>query len=142
MPPLGMGTGRSERFDMVAIRGPGSAWLSDTETTEMTGIIEKNQASIADLCRRFGVRKLDVFGSAATGAFDPASSDIDFVVDFADRSPGYARRFFAFEAALSALPDTDGDLLTERSIRNPYLRASIEETRVPVYESPDRQAAA
>ena len=108
----------------------------------MIGIVEQNQEAIAELCRRFGVRRLDLFGSAASGRFDPASSDLDFVVDFSDRTPGYARRFFAFEAALQDLLDADVDLLTERSIRNPYLRASIESNRIPVYASVDRQKAA
>jgi len=108
----------------------------------MIGIVNQNQMAIAELCRRFGVRQLDLFGSATSDRFDPASSDLDFVVDFADRSPGYAKRFFAFEAALAELLGREVDLVTERSIRNQYLRASVEESRVAVYESPDRQAAA
>ncbi len=108
----------------------------------MIGIVAQHQSEIAELCIRFGVRRLDLFGSATSERFDPATSDLDFVVDFADRSPGYARRFFRFEAALAELLGHDVDLLTERSIRNPYLRASIEESRVTVYESRHRQAAA
>jgi len=38
------------------------------------------------LCRRYGVRKLELFGSATDGAFDPRTSDLDFLVDF---DPGY-----------------------------------------------------
>ncbi len=108
----------------------------------MIDAISQHQEGIASLCRQFGVRRLDLFGSATSDHFDPASSDLDFVVDFADRSPGYARRFFAFEAALTELLGQEIDLLTDRSIRNPYLRSSIEERRVPVYESRDYPAIA
>lgn len=46
-------------------------------------------------CRRFGVHRLDVFGSAATGSFDRATSDIDFILQFEDaRSPDMFQRYF------------------------------------------------
>ncbi len=45
-------------------------------------IAEKRQDLIA-LCRRYGVKRLEVFGSAARGAdFDPTRSDADFLVTF------------------------------------------------------------
>ncbi len=50
----------------------------------MTELIEKNQAALAELCRRFGVDRLYVFGSAASGNLRP-SSDVDLVVSRADR---------------------------------------------------------
>jgi len=39
---------------------------------------------LSELCRRFNVKRLEVFGSAATAAFSD-SSDLDFVVDFGDQ---------------------------------------------------------
>ena len=48
----------------------------------MDTIIENHLAVVHQLCRQFGVQRLDVFGSAAGEAFDPQRSDIDFVVDF------------------------------------------------------------
>ena len=44
-----------------------------------TTLIDDNHAQIADLCRTFGVRRLDVFGSAVREDFDPARSDVDFL---------------------------------------------------------------
>ncbi len=108
----------------------------------MIDIIEQKSDAIAALCCQHHVRRLELFGSAASGDFDANSSDFDFVVDFADRSPGYARRFFEFETALAALLDRDVDLITERSIRNPIFRAAVDESRVAIYEAPDRQAVA
>ena len=49
----------------------------------MHPLIEQHRDEIAGLCRRFGVRRLEVFGSAAWGEdFDPATSDADFLVSF------------------------------------------------------------
>src|SRR5580692_7467765 len=49
----------------------------------MLPLIEAHRAEIADLCRRFHVRRLDVFGSAARGAdFDAQHSDVDFLIEF------------------------------------------------------------
>jgi predicted nucleotidyltransferase len=45
---------------------------------------------VAAICRRFHVRRLEVFGSAAAGEFDPARSDIDFLVEFEPKAPGSA----------------------------------------------------
>ncbi|HJU20508.1 MAG TPA: hypothetical protein VJ770_28985 [Stellaceae bacterium] len=49
--------------------------------TELPGIVAGRLGEIAELCRRFGVRRLDLFGSAATGRFDPAQSDHYGAVD-------------------------------------------------------------
>ena len=51
-------------------------------------IIEPNLPAITELCRRFGVRLLHLFGSAATGRFDPGRSDLDFHVEFEEMPPG------------------------------------------------------
>ena len=51
----------------------------------MVSEIELHQEELRALCRRFQVQRLDLFGSAARGDFDPEHSDIDFIVEF-DRS--------------------------------------------------------
>src|SRR5205809_1049838 len=48
----------------------------------MLAIVEEQRAAIAEICRHFGVGKLELFGSAATGAFDANRSDLDFIVEF------------------------------------------------------------
>jgi len=40
---------------------------------------------LRELCERYGVEQLERFGSAARGAFDPAHSDLDFIVHMKDR---------------------------------------------------------
>jgi predicted nucleotidyltransferase len=101
----------------------------------MHTLIEDRLPDIADLCRRHDVRRLEVFGSAAVdGAFDPESSDVDFLVDF-DGEPGerYSARYFGLMEDLKALLGRDVDLVSDRSIRNPYFRASVDRSRRLVF---------
>jgi predicted nucleotidyltransferase len=53
----------------------------------MVPAILEHRKEIADLCRRYGVIRLEVFGSAARGTdFDTDRSDIDFMIDLGERS--------------------------------------------------------
>ena len=58
---------------------------------------------VATLCREVRVRRLDVFGSAVGGQFDPDTSDVDVVVDFAGAID--FDRFFALKEGLEAIFD-------------------------------------
>jgi uncharacterized protein len=109
----------------------------------MIGLIEEQRNAIRALCQMYGLRRLDLFGSAAPGAFDDATSDLDFVATFADtRTPGYADRYLSFAEALEALFGRPVDVITERSIRNPYFRQAIEASRQPIYDERDVPATA
>jgi predicted nucleotidyltransferase len=108
----------------------------------MHAIIANNLDAITGICRQHGVRKLEVFGSASRSDFDPASSDIDFVVDFIDYGPGVADCYFSFIEALEALFNRHVDLVFERKLTNPYFVQSINESRRVIYEAGDRQVAA
>lgn len=109
----------------------------------MIELVEKHRDVIAGLCRKYGVLRLDVFGSAAKGTFDPEKSDLDFVASFADRKNlDYADRYFDFVEALEAVFGRHVDLITEQSIKNPYFREEVEETRRRVYVAPGESAAA
>jgi uncharacterized protein len=108
----------------------------------VTELIEKNRAALADLCRRYGVDRLYLFGSAAADRLQPGS-DLDFLVEMADRQAtgAYARRYLDFAAELERLFARRVDLVTEQAIRNPYLRREIEATRKLIY-GPSREEAA
>jgi len=86
------------------------------------------------LCRRFGVLRLDVFGSAARGNFDPARSDVDFLVEL-EPPDGMSRfdAFFGLKDALEALLGTDVDLVDPSALDNPYFAAAVEQTRQALY---------
>lgn len=91
--------------------------------------------ALSAICRRFRVRRLDLFGSAATGAgFEPARSDLDFLVSFEPMAPGaYADAYFGLLAALENLSGRSVDLVTEVALENPYLRRRVEEERRPLF---------
>lgn len=109
----------------------------------MIALLEQKKKDVAELCRKYGVERIDVFGSAATGDFNPESSDLDFVVRFINRQPTgeYADRYLGLGEALERLFQCRVDLVTEESIRNPFLRREIEATRQPLYEQPREEAA-
>ena len=48
----------------------------------MIPLISQHSDELTEICRRYHVKRLDVFGSAAVGDFNPDTSDIDFLVEF------------------------------------------------------------
>ena len=109
----------------------------------MIDLVYQRRADLARLCRRFGVQRLSVFGSAANGNFASDSSDLDFLASFADRAPTgeYADRYLDFADALEALFQRRVDLVSEQAVRNPYFRAQVERTKQVVYERTGRSLA-
>lgn len=100
----------------------------------MNGDLASHQAELEALCRRFGVRSLELFGSAATGTDRPDDSDLDFLVEFRAEPPGgYADAYFDLLEALQELFGRPVDLVVESAIRNPYFRESVERTKVSLY---------
>lgn len=100
----------------------------------MQPIIETRRAELAELCRRFHVRRLEVFGSATRDDFDPSRSDVDFLVEFQPRSPLRGLdQYFGLKEALEALFDRQVDLVEAGAVKNPYLLASIERSRENLY---------
>jgi uncharacterized protein len=99
--------------------------------------IARHREELQALCRRNRVRRLELFGSAARGDFDPKRSDVDFLVEF-DRDSAEAlslKAYFDFKESLEALLGRSVDLVEPRELRNPYLKASIEQSREPVFEA-------
>ena len=105
--------------------------------------VEQQHSALVALCRQYRVWRLQLFGSAATGAFVPATSDLDFVAEFADtQSADYADRYFDFAEALERLFHRPVDVLTPRAIRNPYFRSEVERTAEVIYEDDAQKAIA
>src|SRR3982074_1226414 len=108
----------------------------------MIELVSQRKRELIELCRKFKVERLDLFGSAATGSFESESSDLDFIVSFGSPTPGtYLDLYLDFAEALERLFQHPVDVLTEKSIRNPYFRRSVELTRQPLYERPNEEAA-
>src|SRR5688572_26004428 len=109
----------------------------------MLPLIEEHLEEIAQLCEKYGVRKLELFGSACRGEFDSETSDLDFVAEFDDRqSPGYLDRFLDFADAVEALMGRKIDLVTSSSTMTPHFRKELNKCRSVVYEADSRVVAA
>ena len=57
----------------------------------MTHVLEGHRPELVDLCRKYRVRRLDVFGSATADNFDLESSDVDLLVEFEEMPPADER---------------------------------------------------
>lgn len=91
----------------------------------MHSIIEKNIPKIKNLCRKYRVRKLAIFGSATWKLFDPSTSDLDMIVEFEKMPPSeHAKRYFGLLADLEDLLKKPVDLIESGPIRNPLLPGS------------------
>lgn len=92
------------------------------------------QTRIADICRRYHVRRLQMFGSAALGQ-ERSDSDVDLLVEFV---PGEAPSGFALvdmQDELSAAFDGRKiDLAFPSVLNNPYRRRAIEPQLRPLFQ--------
>ena len=80
--------------------------------------------AIARACKRYGVERLRVFGSALTDHFDRERSDIDFLVDFAPGNANLFRDYFDLKFELERITGQPVDLVDASAVRSPYFRAS------------------
>lgn len=100
----------------------------------MIPLIENNRDAILAFCRKHHVARLDVFGSAVSGDFDLARSDLDFLVEFEPLEPAQlADAYFGLLDDLQKLFRRRVDLVTPKAIRNPYFRRDVEATREVLY---------
>lgn len=101
----------------------------------MIGLVEDKRAEVGEICRRHGVERLDLFGSAAGDGFDPEGSDLDFVVSFQRREPpALFDRYFGLKEDLEGLFGRGVDLVMEGAVgKNRRFAKSVEESRVPLY---------
>jgi len=100
----------------------------------MVALIEQHREQIASLCRKHDVKRLELFGSAARGDFNPTSSDFDFFVEF--RSDGWekaADRWFGLQEDLEALLEHRVDLVSAKTATNPYFLEVANRHRVELY---------
>jgi uncharacterized protein len=111
-----------------------SIHIPETLAASYLPVIRGCQSELAQLCRKFHVRRLELFGSAVGGGFSPDRSDLDFLVEFEPLPEGgYADTFFGFKDALEGLFGLPVDLVIPSAIRNPYFRQSIEKCKAPLY---------
>jgi len=92
------------------------------------------QAALVALCRRYFVVRLELFGSATSDSFDPAKSDLDFLVSFAPCTPvEHYDRYFGFVESLESMFGRAVDLVETSAIRNPYFIQQVSASRKLLY---------
>jgi len=108
----------------------------------MSPVIEQKRSVLEEICRRFHVIRLEVFGSATGPEFDEQSSDLDFLVEFDDVPPGgrfdayfglHFDAYFGLHRALRDLFSRPVDLVEPDGMRNPYFMRRVNESRRLVY---------
>jgi uncharacterized protein len=113
------------------------AWSTQVsgEAVHVHAEITAKHDALKALCERYDVARLEVFGSAARGVdFDPAASDVDFLVEFkAESQLNPLHQFFDFADALKDLFGRPVDLVEACAVRNPFIRAAIDRSREVVY---------
>ena len=99
----------------------------------MQKIIKDNLDNLKNLSKKYNVKTMYIFGSACTDNFNE-NSDIDILISFKNRSiEEYTDNYFELHYQLETLFNRKIDLLTDRSINNPYMIESIEKTKELVY---------
>ena len=99
--------------------------------------IAEHLDAIRALCREFGVARLEVFGSVCTPEFDPAHSDVDFIVTY---PPDYEfghwlGRYFDLQEALSTLLQRNVDLIMVGAIQNKWFKRVADQTRTVIFDA-------
>jgi predicted nucleotidyltransferase len=91
-----------------------------------------DRLALGGLCRRYGIRKLAVFGSAIRGEMG-RESDLDILVEF-EPEVALGLRFITLQAELSALFGRRVDLVTAGFL-SPHFRLRVVQEAVPLYEA-------
>ncbi|MCZ8021130.1 MAG: nucleotidyltransferase domain-containing protein [Cyclobacteriaceae bacterium] len=96
-------------------------------------LIEKHKKQIEELCKKHNVKKLYTFGSVNTDKFT-LESDIDLLVDFKTEDPlEYSDNYFDLKFKLEDIFNRKIDLLELKSLHNPFLKKTIDNTKILVY---------
>jgi predicted nucleotidyltransferase len=96
-------------------------------------VIDLPLDEVERLCRRFGVARLALFGSAVTDDFDPGRSDLDVLVEFSPDARDLFDAYFGLREALEDLAGRPVDLVMSSAVKNPFVARSIAETRRDLY---------
>jgi predicted nucleotidyltransferase len=115
--------------DLRAVRHPDRL----RERRAVNRLLESNREAIQRLCRRYGVARLEAFGSALRNDFRP-KSDVDLLVEFAPMSP-YERvdAYFGMLDELRQLFNREIDLVMAGTVKNRFMARDIERTKQLIY---------
>ncbi len=99
-------------------------------------IIRDNIKDLKEICKRFHVKRLYVFGSISTDKFDVQSNDVDLIVELDQMDPiQKGETLMILWDKFEELFGRKVDLLSNTPVRNPYLQKGIDETKQLIYEA-------
>ena len=100
----------------------------------MVDVLGNQRAAIAQACARFGVARLDIFGSALRDDYRPGESDLDLLVDFSSMNPrDLVDAYFGLLDELRAVLAVEVDLVMVGAVKNRFIAADIERTKQMLY---------
>jgi len=100
----------------------------------MVGYLQDNSFKIAQLCKKYHVSRLEIFGSASQQDRFGPESDFDFLVEFGPIEDGrHSDMYFGLLEELEATLGRHVDLVVEAAIRNPYFKEAISKSKQVVY---------
>jgi predicted nucleotidyltransferase len=99
-------------------------------------ILESKKEDLKSICKALKIKRLYVFGSVVSSKFNE-NSDIDFLISFADNLTveEYSNNYFSLHYKLRELFNREIDIVTERTLSNPYFIESINESKELIYEA-------
>lgn len=102
----------------------------------MRSVLQSKITDVKNICQELKVKRLYAFGSVVSGNFKD-DSDIDFLLSFSDglSIQEYTNNYFTLHYKLREIFDRDIDIITERTLSNPYFIDSIDESKELLYES-------
>ena len=102
----------------------------------MQQILENRREDLKGICQNLKVKRLYAFGSVVSEKFRK-DSDIDFLISFADNLSveEYTNNYFSLHYRLREMFHREIDIVTERTLSNPYFIESINETKELIYEA-------
>ncbi len=102
----------------------------------MNTILQDKKNDLIQLCQELKIKRLYAFGSVVSGNFRD-DSDIDFLISFLDELSfeEYADNYFSLHYKLREIFNREIDIVTERSLSNPYFIESVNETKSLIYEA-------
>ncbi|MCK5705093.1 MAG: nucleotidyltransferase domain-containing protein [Cyclobacteriaceae bacterium] len=104
-------------------------------------LIQEHIKEINELCKKYHVAELYVFGSVLTNNFK-ADSDIDFLVRYEGVEPlEYFDNYMDFKEGLEILFSRKIDLVEMQTVKNPILKRSIDRNKIILYGRKDSKMA-
>lgn len=104
---------------------------------EMHPTVEKHLDEIRAAAERYGVEKLEIFGSAMTPEFDEEKSDVDFIVHYPQEYQygPFGQKLFDLEEELSKILGRTAQLVMTKALNRDYFREAANRTRTTIYDS-------